>query len=180
MTAQNKLITPLLLAFALAAVTSSRSFPPSLRSGMDRSQEASSEHQDDIHSRGDHAMGFSHDATTHHFRLYKTGGAIEVVTNDPKDTAGRDQIRAHLSHIAKKFSAGDFNVPMFIHGTTPPGSTTMTKLRDQIRYQFQETPRGAKIQIVTANSEALEAVHAFLRFQISDHQTGDSTDLTTR
>jgi hypothetical protein len=123
-------------------------------------------------------MGFSHDTTTHHFRLYKTGGAIEVLANDTKDSPTRDQIRAHLSHIAKMFSAGDFNVPMFIHSTTPPGAATMTKLRDQIRYQFQETARGAKIQIATTSPEALEAVHAFLRFQISDHQTGDSPDVT--
>lgn len=122
-------------------------------------------------------MGFSHDTTTHHFRLYKTGGAIEVLVNDAKDTATRDHIRAHLSHGAKMFSAGDFNVPMFIHSTTPPGAPTMAKLRDQIRYQFHETPLGAKIRIATTNPEAVEAVHAFLRFQISDHQTGDSPDV---
>jgi len=125
-------------------------------------------------------MGFSHETTTHHFRLYKTGGAIEVFANDPKDTATRDQIRAHLLHIVKMFSAGDFNIPMFIHATTPPGSTTMAKLRDQIRYQFQEVPRGARINIATTNSEAVEAVHAFLRFQISDHQTGDSLEVAGR
>lgn len=30
------------------------------------------------------------------------------------------------------------------------------------------------MRIVTGNAEALAAVHAFLRFQIEDHQTGDS------
>jgi hypothetical protein len=173
-------MTPLLLAFALAGVTNSQTFRSSLSSQIDASQQAPAQPHDDVQSRGDHAMGFSHDTTTHHFRLYKTGGAIEVFANDPKDTATRDQIRTHLSHIVKMFSAGDFNIPMFIHATTPPGSTTMTKLRDQIRYQFQKMPRGAKIQIVTANAEALDAVHEFLRFQISDHQTGDSPDVTTR
>jgi hypothetical protein len=122
-------------------------------------------------------MGFSHETTTHHFRLHKTGGAIDVSANDPKDSATRDQIRMHLFHITKRFAAGDFDVPMFIHDTTPPGAPVMAKLRGQIRYLYSDTPGGAKIQISTANPEALQAIHAFLRFQISDHQTGDATEV---
>jgi hypothetical protein len=130
---------------------------------------------DAIVSRGDRAMGFSHETTTHHFLLYKAGGAIDVSANDPKDSATRDEIRMHLSHIAKLFAAGDFDVPMFIHDTSSPGAPVMAKLRGQIRYVYTNTPGGAKIQITTANPEALQAIHAFLRFQIADHQTGDST-----
>ena len=136
------------------------------------------EHHEGVASRGDHAMGFSHDVTTHHFRLYKTGGAIEVVANDPSDSATRDEIRMHLSHITKLFSAGDFHIPMFIHDTMPPGAAVMSKRRQLIRYRYQETQRGAKIQIATADGEALQAIHAFLRFQIADHQTGDTTQLS--
>jgi hypothetical protein len=128
-------------------------------------------------SRGDHAMGFSHDTTTHHFLLNKSGGAIEAIANDPADVKSRDQIRMHLSHIQKKFAAGDFDVPMFIHDTTLPGVPTMSRLRDQIHYKFEETPQGAIIRITTTNTEALTAVHDFLRFQISDHKTGDSRDV---
>ena len=119
-------------------------------------------------------MGFPHDKTTHHFRLFKDGGAIEVTTNDPKDTESRDNTRRHLEHISRAFAAGDFNIPMFIHATNPPGAATMTELRDQIRYQYQETDSGARVRIRTANSRAVKAIHDFLRFQISDHQTGDS------
>ena len=134
-------------------------------------------HHDAVTARGDHAMGFSHETTTHRFRLAKTGGVIDVSANDPKDSATREQIRMHLSHIAKRFSAGDFDVPMFIHDTNPPGASIMAKLRHEIRYRYVETDRGAKIQITTANTEAIEAIHAFLRFQISDHQTHDSTQI---
>jgi hypothetical protein len=128
-------------------------------------------------SRGDHAMGFSHDTTTHHFLLNKSGGTIEVTANDSADIKSRDQIRMHLSHIQKKFAAGDFDVPMFIHDTTPPGVPTMRKLREQIQYKFEETPQGAIIRITTANTEALKAIHDFLRFQITDHKTGDSPNV---
>ena len=37
---------------------------------------------------------------------------------------------------------------------------------------------GGKVRIKTNNQEALAAVYEFLRFQISDHQTGDSTEIT--
>ena len=128
--------------------------------------------------RGDAGMGFSHDKTTHHFVLLKDGGAIQVSVNDPKDDASRDHIRMHLSHVAEMFSAGNFNVPMFIHDTTPPGVPTMTKFHSEIHYQYQQTDSGAKIMIETANSKALQAVHEFMRFQIAEHQTGDSTEIT--
>lgn len=131
-------------------------------------------------SRGDHAMGFSHETTTHHFHLYHSGGVIEVSANDPKDLNSRDQIRMHLNHIVMMFSNGDFNVPMFVHDKNPPGASTMSKLRDQIHYKLEETPRGASIEIVTANKEALSAIHDFLRFQISDHKTGDSADIVNQ
>jgi hypothetical protein len=144
--------------------------PPTTR------QDSSPRH-DDMTTRGDHAMGFSHDTTTHHFLLYKTGGSIEVLSNDPKAAATRDQIRMHLAHIAKSFSDGNFNVPMFIHATNPPGADTLARLRSQIRYQYQQTDRGARIRISSSNPEALAALHAFLRFQISEHQTGDSTEV---
>lgn len=138
---------------------------------------AGTSHHQGVTARGDHAMGFSHQTTTHHFRLDKTGGVIDVSANDPKDEATRDQIRMHLSHIVKRFAAGDFDVPMFIHDTAPPGAPVMAKLRDQIHYMYRDTASGAKVQITTANSEAIQAIHDFLRFQISDHQTGDSTEV---
>lgn len=33
---------------------------------------------------------------------------------------------------------------------------------------------------MTSDPEALRAIHEFLRFQITDHQTGDSVDLASR
>jgi hypothetical protein len=82
---------------------------------------AQDDHHKGVEQRGDHMMGFSHDKTTDHFRLYADGGAIEVAANDPNDTESRDQIRMHLSHIASMFAAGDFKAPMLIHDQVPPG-----------------------------------------------------------
>jgi hypothetical protein len=36
------------------------------------------------------------------------------------------------------------------------------------------------VEILTKDPDALAAVHRFLKFQIADHQTGDSTDIRKR
>jgi hypothetical protein len=139
---------------------------------------------EDVVKRGEHVMGFSHEATTHHFRLFKDGGEIAVTAKDPDDKASIEQIRTHLGHIVKMFSAGNFNAPMLIHDTNPPGAATMARRKEQIRYEFSETDRGGRIRLITAGPETTDAVHALLLFQIVDHQTGDapaiSTELSTR
>ena len=139
---------------------------------------AQDQHHEGVVKRGDEVMGFSHEKTAHHFRLYADGGAIEAEANDAKDAASRDEIRSHFGHIAEMFAAGDFSAPMLIHTQNPPGTEEMKRLRDLIQYKFETTERGGRIRITTKDPKALNAVHEFLRFQISDHQTGDSPDVT--
>jgi hypothetical protein len=153
----------LFLLVILAGVANAQQNPPP----------AQDKRSEDVVKRGEHVMGFSHEATTHHFRLFKDEGEIAVTAKDPNDKASIEQIRAHLGHIAKMFSSGNFNAPMLIHDANPPGTATMTRLKEQIRYEFWETERGARIQLVRAGPETTDAVHAFLLFQIVDHQTGD-------
>lgn len=126
-----------------------------------------------MNARGDKAMGFAQDKTTHHFRLASDGGAIEVTANNPHDAASRRQIQRHLKHIAAMFQEGNFEVPMFVHGETPDGVATMRSAKDRIHYRFEPTQNGGRVQIQTTDSETLKAVHQFLRFQIREHQTGD-------
>ena len=154
--------------------------PVVLIAGTQRPDQHHNHHQNErvegVNKRGDHAMGFSHEKTTHHFRLTSQGGAIEVTANDPNDAASQEQIRTHLSHIAKLFKDGDFSKPMFIHGEAPPGVPTMKRLKADIGYAFEAIERGARVRITTANPEAIGAIHEFLRYQIKDHQTGDSLE----
>lgn len=134
-------------------------------------------HTEGVMQRGDEVMGFDHAKTTHHFRLLPDGGAIEVEANDANDSASRDQIRQHLQHIAGMFSEGNFNAPMLIHGREPDGVPEMKDLKFDIKYQYEQTDKGARVRISTTNPEALKAIHDFLRFQITDHQTGDPTEV---
>jgi hypothetical protein len=128
-----------------------------------------------MNERGEKGMRFSQTATTHHFLLKSDGGAIQVEANDPADTTSRDNIRMHLSHIAKAFSSGDFEIPMFVHDTVPPGVPVMKQMSGKISYKFKETPAGGRVVITTADLNALAAIQEFLRFQIAEHKTGDST-----
>ncbi|HEX3250632.1 MAG TPA: hypothetical protein VHS05_14475 [Pyrinomonadaceae bacterium] len=132
---------------------------------------------DEMNMRGDKQMGFDHLKTTHHFILAKDGGTIQVEANDVTDTESRDQIRGHLRHITMMFSEGNFEVPMLVHEKTPPGSEVMQKLKGEINYEYKETDRGARIQISTANRQALQAIHKFLKFQIKEHMTGDPLEV---
>ncbi|MGC2529323.1 MAG: hypothetical protein WA639_16355 [Candidatus Acidiferrum sp.] len=138
---------------------------------------AQDDHHQGVVERGEHIMGFSQDKAAHHFRLYSDGGAIEVEAKTADDTATRNEIRMHFGHIAKMFAAGDFSAPMLIHAQNPPGAETMKRLRNTIQYKLENTERGARIRMTTKNAEALAAVHEFLRFQIKDHQTGDSGEV---
>jgi hypothetical protein len=122
-------------------------------------------------------MGFAQDKTTHHFLLRKDGGAIQVTANAADDKASREEIQMHLRHIAQAFQSGDSNIPMFIHDQTPPGVPVMTKLKDQIHYKYEEVENGGRVVISSQNADAITAIHEFLKFQITDHQTGDALEV---
>ncbi len=161
-----------LAVFTANAQQQEKKSPPSQpMSGMTDMQDQK------MNERGDHVMGFNHTKTTHHFRLFSDGGSIEVTANSTQDKESRDQIRMHLGHIARMFAAGNFNAPMLIHDQTPPGVPTMQKLKNDIKYKFEETEQGARIRISTNSAEALTAIYDFLRFQIKEHKTGDSLEV---
>ncbi|MGB8132325.1 MAG: hypothetical protein WCG81_21235 [Candidatus Angelobacter sp.] len=131
----------------------------------------------DMEHRGNQGMGFAQDKTTHHFLLHKDGGAIQVTANSADDKASVDHIRMHLGHIRSAFKSGDFNIPGFVHDQTPPGVQTMAKLKTQIQYHYGEIANGGRVTISSSNQEAVEAIHNFLRFQITEHRTGDPLDV---
>jgi hypothetical protein len=134
------------------------------------------DHRTDVDRRHDHATGVAHEAAEHHFLLARDGGAIRLEVKDPSRVAERDRIRAHLQVVARSFAAGDFALPEAIHGQVPPGVPVMKERKAAIRYSYAPTDRGGLVTITTKDPEALAAVHAFLRFQIADHGTGDPVE----
>lgn len=126
-------------------------------------------------------MGFDQENTVHQFRLHSDGGAIDIGTRHTADLDNLAAIRSHLPHIAQMFAEGNFEAPMLVHATADvPGTREMKAVKDRIRFAYVETARGGRVDIFTNDPEALRAVHVFLRFQIADHRTGDSTVITKR
>ena len=129
-----------------------------------------------MEKRGEQGMGFNQEKTTHHFILRKDGGAIQVTANSSQDKASIDEIRMHLQHIRRSFQSGDFNIPMFVHDETPPGAPEMKKLKDRISYNYEVLENGGQVAISSGDAEAIKAIHAFLKFQITEHKTGDALE----
>jgi len=138
------------------------------------------DHHAEVNKRGDKTMGFSHLMTTHRFRLFEDGGAIEVEINDPNDSDSRAKIQKHLNKIAERFGVGDFAMPMAIHAQTPPGVAVMSDLKADIAYKYEDTGHGGRVRIISKSRDAIAAVHEFLRFQIQDHKTNDSPEVEKR
>jgi hypothetical protein len=147
---------------------------PAMPPGVSHEQHlAQLQREQELKKRGIAAMGFDQDAVAHHFLLKPTGGAIEVDVRDPVDTKTLDAIRTHLREIAKQFAEGDFRAPFATHAEVPPGVPALQRLKSTITCSYGQTASGARVEIVTENSDALAAVHEFLRYQIAEHHTGD-------
>jgi hypothetical protein len=78
------------------------------------------------------------------------------------------------------FAAGNFNAPVLIHDQTPPGVSVMQRLKAEIKYRYEETERGGRVRISSQNPQAIAAIYEFLRFQIKEHQTGDSAEVSMK
>jgi hypothetical protein len=55
----------------------------------------------------------------------------------------------------------------------PDGAEAMKALGGAVAYRYEELERGARVRIATKDARGVEAIHAFLKFQIADHRTGD-------
>jgi hypothetical protein len=159
------------LIFAAAAVSAHVEAQNADSSAQDHSKHRA------MDKRGDQGMGFAQDKTTHHFLLRKDGGAIQVTANTAGDKSSMEEIRMHLRHIAQAFRSGDFNIPMFVHDQTPPGVAVMTKLKDHIHYKYEAEENGGRVVLSSDSADAVKAIHDFLKFQITEHQTGDALEV---
>src|SRR5947208_1995492 len=95
-------LTTLVVAAAVSAVVltvgAAKAFQhPNMPPGISHDEHlAQVKKEGELKRRGDAAMGFDQDKTTHHFLLKPEGGEIRVEANDPADRSSRDAIRLHL------------------------------------------------------------------------------------
>jgi hypothetical protein len=126
------------------------------------------------HSPG---MHFDQQAATHHFLLAANGGSIAISANDPADAATISMVRSHLQDIAREFAKGQFDSPMITHGEVPDGVPAMLARKHLIKYSYADRPSGGVVVVSTADAAALKAIHQFMRYQITEHKTGDPLTL---
>jgi hypothetical protein len=150
---------------------------PAMPQGMSHEEHLKQMEKDKaLKKRGVDAMGFDQEATTHHFKLTPNGGAIEVTANNATGSTVVADVRSHLRSIASEFLSGNFDKPFQTHGEVPPGVAGMQNSR-VISYKYEDLPSGGAVRIQTSDARALEAVHEFLRYQITEHRTGDPLDV---
>lgn len=171
------LVFAVLLATLALPVAAQETKPDDMKSCPMHEQHSSQAHHAVVESHGDIEMGFPHDQTTHHFRLFSDGGAIEVTVNRSSDKTNLEAIRSHLSGIAVMFGNGDFSAPMFVHDGVPPGVTTMKLMQSSIAYGYEELPSGGRVRVQSSDAVAVAAIHDFFRFQITEHRTGDNLEV---
>ena len=122
-----------------------------------------------MQERGRSAMGVDQYTSAHRFDDAPDGGRI-VLQRDSSDTAGTRVIREHLSTIARKFTAGDFRIPGFVHAGEVPGTRAMALHRRHITYRFEPLTGGGQVRILTRDPSAIQAIHRFLAFQRTEHR----------
>lgn len=124
----------------------------------------------DVQRRGETVMGVDQYTSKHVFEDLPDGGRIVLDRDDATDTAAVRTIRAHMRTIATAFQRGDFALPGVVHAGEVPGTRTMAEKRSTIAYRAVDRARGAEVRITTSDPAAVGAVHAFLKFQRSDHR----------
>jgi hypothetical protein len=135
--------------------------------------DGSARHGQEVDHRHD-TFGMPHTASTHSFRLFADGGAIELRANSADEEKAVEVIRTHLQQVAEQFESADFTTPAFVHGYAPDGVATMGRLHADISYRYEELPDGGRIRITTKSAQALAAIHDFLRFQVTEHRTANT------
>ena len=164
----NSLISVVAMAFLLAPQH------PAMPPGMSHEEHLKQMQKDEaLKRRGAEAMGFDQDATTHHFKLAPSGGSIEVTVKNEKDDATLAAVRNHVRTIAAAIARGDFDKPYQPHGEVPPGVPEMKRGSKRITYRYEDLAQGGAVRIETKDAATLAAIHQFLRYQITEHHTGD-------
>jgi len=128
-----------------------------------------------VQARGGVAMGVNQYTSRHVFEPLPDGGRI-ALQRDAADSEGTAQIRSHMHEIARRFAAGDFTLPGFVHARLVPGTEIMAARRAAIAYAVDTLPRGAALRIRSGDSTAVRAIHEFLAFQRHDHHAEAHAD----
>jgi hypothetical protein len=89
------------------------------------------------------------------------------------DTIQVRLIREHLQTEGDRFSRGDFDDPMAIHGHAMPGLAELRAGASRIVVEYTPIEAGAQLRYQTADSALVVALHRWFEAQRMDHGAGE-------
>ena len=123
----------------------------------------------EIHERGSQVMPFNLDKTTHVFQRTDTGGLQRVLVKDNREKEQIALIQAHLKEEAERFSKGDFDDPVTLHGEDMPGLSVLKNAHGEYTAEYSSLPNGGQIVYTVNDKNVLEAFHMWFMAQLQDH-----------
>jgi len=136
-------------------------------------QTAMADPTQEMNARFSKALGAGLDKVALHFYLVKNGGVIELASKDPNDTGTIEAIRKYLQSQKDLWEKGKDPVTE-VHAKAPESANLMRKLRNDITFYAAKTDTGAVLRMFSINEQARDAIQDYLKFEITEHKTGDS------
>ena len=136
-------------------------------------QTAMADPTQEMNARFSKALGAGLDKVALHFYLVKNGGVIELASKDPNDTGTIEAIRKYLQSQKDLWEKGKDPVTE-VHAKAPESANLMRKLRNDITFYTAKTDTGAVLRMFSINEQARDAIQDYLKFEITEHKTGDS------
>ena len=143
-----------LLSLTLAPACSSKALP---------------ERRAEVAQKGARVMPFDLARTTHVFESLPDGGLQTVTAKEPADTLQIRLIREHLRSESERFTRGDFEDPMAIHGHDMPGIAELRAGAGKFSVEYAEISSGATIRYRSNDSTLVDALHRWFEAQRTDH-----------
>jgi hypothetical protein len=56
----------------------------------------------------------------------------------------------------------------------------MKLMKSAIHYAYEEMPSGGRVRIKSGDPIGVASIHDFMRFQITEHQTGDALEVAQK
>jgi hypothetical protein len=129
--------------------------------------------ENDLNTRFSKVLGTDAEKIVQHYYLVKNGGVIEFTAKDPADNATISTVQKYLDAQKNLFEKGKADADTEIYGKVPDGLQALKKLRNEITFFAVNTDGGAALRMFSVNEQARQAIQDFLKFQISEHKTGD-------
>jgi hypothetical protein len=129
----------------------------------------------DMNARFSRLLGVSLDKIKLHYYIVKNGGVVDISAKDPNDSSTIAAIQKYLQNQKDLWEKGKESAVTAVHERPPESAATMRRLRNEITFYMAKTDTGGDLRMFSINDQARLAIQDYMRFEIAEHRTGDST-----